>query len=161
MTGNWLDDDKGAEAIADVIPVRDSPRIDFYDDAQETIFGNVTFRWVEYGKKGGASSEMSGQGLAQPGWISEINYKLPPFDDSVNYLDGSYGMLNKNYDGNRGLPFISGSIMGPTGSLTTTSSVGSISAVGSRYVTPPRGFIYGIATVFGHTDSIAFGGFKK
>lgn len=104
-------------------------------DSQETEF--VKFSFPKIGVTGS-----SGYKFPLPGFIDDSKYTSSPFDESVDYLTGSY-------------PFKTSAMAN-----FLTSSRNSISEIGTRFKSTTCGLIYGESNVLG-TDSIAFGGLKK
>jgi len=126
---------KGGITISNKFEV-DKVSNEVFLDSQEVEFGGHEFPRV-------GVTGSSGYKFALPGFVDlDSQYLLSPFDDSQDYLSGSYSFQN-----NLITNFLS-------------SSRNRISEVGTRFKSATNGLIFGESNALG-TDSIAFGGLKK
>lgn len=136
MGGGIEQNRKGTVLIQNVYDVKVHEQVEFYDDAQETLFAETLF------KTRGDNTSDNDSAFSLPGYIDSFKNKITPFNEKVDYLTGSYSFATSNMNN-----FLS-------------SSRNSVSEIGSRFKSATCGLIFGESNALG-TDSIAFGGLKK
>ena len=127
---------KGSIAIDSKYEVN-SGKSAIFLDSQETEFSGFSFPKI-------GLTGSSGFAFPLPGFIDDSKYRLAPFKENTDYLQGSYEFTSPS------------AIM----SNFLSSSRNNISEIGTRFKSATCGLVYGESNSLG-TDSIAFGGLKK
>ena len=156
VTGDWNFDQKGS-SIVDTKYEKVQSKYDYFEDAQELLFGDTLFHsksYIETNLPAGSSYRFS-----IPGYVSDGQYDISPFNEAGDTLkDQNINSLRRFFALN-GVSY-----------AASIDSERSFSDIGSRYTSANTGFIIasnavsgsvsGIKTNLG-VDSVAFGGFLK
>jgi hypothetical protein len=148
--GNWelgcnsTDGKKGSPRLTELIEYKQSNN-DFFEDAQEGVFSEQLIPGSVYT-------------FSLPGFVSSNNYKIIPFDDTVDYFKDKYNIITD--------AIADGLIPATAKEDLLLSGSRSVSEIGTRFKSRQNGFIMTPfykrleQNNFG-VDSIAFSGLLK
>jgi len=83
LAGASLNNLKGTAQIESKYEIMQPLKVDWFEDSQDVLFSDVTFQ-------NHPSSSLGGGKFGIPGIVSTAQFVLPPFNESVDYLTGSY-----------------------------------------------------------------------